>query len=207
LDTVGVISPAAISGEKYWVTAVDEHSHFVAAVPVKSKEVISSAVKDLIVHWERATKQKVQCIRSDRGTEFVNSDLKGFCASQGIKLETSAPHTPQHNGVAERMNRTLKERTRTLLAEAGASPTLWKEALSTAVLMYKTSPVTGRPLTPTEMFSGVKPNVSGYKVWGCLVHVLVPDFQRSTFAPKTVQGMFTGYEVGSKAYRVYLGGR
>ena len=57
------------------------------------------------------------------------------------------------------------------------------------------------------MFSGVKPDVSGYRVWGCLVHVLVPDFQRSTFAPKTVQGMFTGYEVGSKAYRVYLGER
>ena len=126
---------------------------------------------------------------------------------QGIKVETSAPHTPQQNGIAERMNRTLKEKTRTLLAQAEASPTLWKEDVLTAVHLYNCGAVVNRHVTPSESFLNEKPDVSGFRVWGCLAHVLIPDGQRSALLPKTVSGMFTGYEPGSKAYRVYLGGR
>jgi hypothetical protein len=120
-------------------------------------------------------------------------------------METSAPSTPQQNGLAERMNRTLKERTRTLLVHAAADPSLWKEALETATLLYNVGPTTGRPLTPTELFYGVKPDVSSLRTFGCVAHVHLPSGQRSVFGPKTIPGMFTGYCPQSKAYRVYIG--
>jgi hypothetical protein len=120
-------------------------------------------------------------------------------------METSAPSTPQQNGLAERMNRTLKERTRTLLVHAAADPSLWKEALESATLLYNVGPTTGRPLTPTEMFYGVKPDVASLRTWGCVAHVHIPPGQRSVFGPKTIPGMFTGYCPQSKAYRVYVG--
>lgn len=205
VDTVGPISPPALTGERFWVTVVDESSHMVASLTVKSKDVIPRALIDLLKYWQTDRGTTVKCVRSDRGSEFMNQQFKEFCVQQGTKMETSAPYTPQQNGLAERMNRTLKERTRTLLVHAAADPSLWKEALDTATLLYNVGPTTGRPLTPTELFHGVKPDVSVLRTFGCVAHVHIPSGQRSVFGPKTIPGMFTGYSPQSKAYRVYVG--
>jgi transposase InsO family protein len=111
------------------VTVVDEFSHFVAVLVVKSKDQISEELINIIRLWENQLRSRVKCVRSDRGTEFLNSRFKSFCAEQGIVHETSAPYTPQQNGVAERMNRSLKEKTSSLLHQAAATQALWKEAL------------------------------------------------------------------------------
>jgi transposase InsO family protein len=59
---------------------------------------------------EKQSGKKVKVVRSDRGGEYVNAELKKFFASNGIRHETIAPYTPQQNGAAERLNRTLMER-------------------------------------------------------------------------------------------------
>ena len=70
-------------------------------------------------------------------------------------METSAPGTPQQNGVAERMNRTLKEHVKSLLAHVTARQSLWREALQAAMIHHNLGPVTGRSVTPYEGFTGV----------------------------------------------------
>ena len=47
-------------------------------------------------------------IRSDRGGEY-ESPFAEICLEYGIIHQTTAPYTPQSNGLAERKNRTLKE--------------------------------------------------------------------------------------------------
>ncbi|GJY67053.1 ribonuclease H-like domain-containing protein [Tanacetum coccineum] len=61
---------------------------------------------------------RVKIIRSDNGIEFKNKDMLEFCGNKGIKQEYSNVRTPQQNGVAERMNRTLIEAARTMLADS-----------------------------------------------------------------------------------------
>ena len=72
LDTVGPISPPALTGERYWVTAVDEFSHQVAVLPVHTKDAIPHAVQKLLLFWQRQRERPIKCVRSDRGTEFMN---------------------------------------------------------------------------------------------------------------------------------------
>ncbi|GJZ57199.1 retrovirus-related pol polyprotein from transposon TNT 1-94 [Tanacetum coccineum] len=67
---------------------------------------------------------------SDNGTEFKNRDMLEFCGNKGIKQEYSNARTPQQNGVAERMNRTLIEVARTMLADSLLPTTFWAEAVS-----------------------------------------------------------------------------
>jgi len=110
LDTVGELPVKGLGGERYFLTAVDEWSGYTAVVPVSSKSAIPHEVKSLINEWETQTGQTVKALRSDRGTEFLNKVLEEFCQEKGIIMETSAPYTPQQNGVAERMNRTIKEK-------------------------------------------------------------------------------------------------
>ncbi|GJY23764.1 putative ribonuclease H-like domain-containing protein [Tanacetum coccineum] len=59
-----------------------------------------------------------------------------FCGNKGIKQEYSTARTPQQNGVAERMNRTLIEAARTMLADSLLPTTFWAEAVSTACYIF-----------------------------------------------------------------------
>nr|GFC70899.1 putative ribonuclease H-like domain-containing protein [Tanacetum cinerariifolium] len=51
---------------------------------------------------------------------------------KGIKRKFSVPRTPQHNGIAERKNRTLIEAARTMLAYSLLPIPFWAEAVNTA---------------------------------------------------------------------------
>jgi transposase InsO family protein len=105
---------------------MDEASHCVAAIPVKSKAEIPRKLKELLMYWQRRLKLQIKYIRSDRGTEFINQEFRSFCLAQGIEMETSVPGTPQQNGAAKRMNRTLKERVRNI-ASSSTSQTVSME--------------------------------------------------------------------------------
>ncbi|GJZ10550.1 retrovirus-related pol polyprotein from transposon TNT 1-94 [Tanacetum coccineum] len=59
-----------------------------------------------------------------------------FCGEKGIKQEFSNARTPQQNGVAERMNRTLIEAARTMLADSLLPTTFWAEAVNTACYTF-----------------------------------------------------------------------
>ncbi|GKA21439.1 ribonuclease H-like domain-containing protein [Tanacetum coccineum] len=78
----------------------------------------SGILQNFIRQIENQLNHKVKIIRSDNGTEFKNRDMLEFCGNKGIKQEYSNARTPQQNGVAERMNRTLIKAARTMLADS-----------------------------------------------------------------------------------------
>ncbi|GJR49520.1 G-type lectin S-receptor-like serine/threonine-protein kinase [Tanacetum coccineum] len=62
--------------------------------------------------------KELKCIRSDNGGEYIGP-FDAYCREHGIQHQKTPPKTPQLNGLAERMNRTLVERVRCLLSHAG----------------------------------------------------------------------------------------
>ena len=66
---------------------------------------------------------KVKCLRLDNGGEYINGRFSEYCDAQGIRMEKTIPGTPQQNGVAERMNRTLNECARSMRLHAGLPKT------------------------------------------------------------------------------------
>jgi transposase InsO family protein len=104
---------------------------------------------------------KVKKIRSDNGTEFKNTQIEKFLDEEGIKLEFSAPYTPQQNGVAKRKNRTLIEMARTMLDEYKTSDRFWVEAIN--MTCHATNHLYIHKLlkkTSYELLIGNRPNVS-----------------------------------------------
>ena len=57
-------------------------------------------------------------LRTDNGTEFVNSECHKLFTELGILHQRSCPYTPRQNGVAERKHRHLLEVTRALRLQA-----------------------------------------------------------------------------------------
>lgn len=70
------------------------------------------------------------------------------------------PKSPEQNGVAERINRTLVETVRSMLVDTVLPQKLWAEALSTAVYLHNRSPMKAvKRKTPFESWTGKKPTV------------------------------------------------
>jgi len=68
---------------------------------------------------ELESEKKIKCLRIYKGEEYTSDEFDDFCQHKGIKRQFTTAYTPQQNGVAERMNRTLLERTRAILKAAG----------------------------------------------------------------------------------------
>lgn len=59
---------------------------------------------------ENQRETKIKTLRTDNGTEYCNSSLLSLLKKSGIQHQLTCPYTPEHNGVAERMNRTIVEK-------------------------------------------------------------------------------------------------
>ena len=202
VDLCGPITPASLGQSKYFLGVLEDHSKYSFVIMLKTKDQASAALHDLILMLQTQHGITVKIVRSDRGGEFCNGELAAFFASRGIVHQTTAPYSPESNGAAERLNRTLMEKVRALLLHSGAPFYLWAEGLQTANTLRNASPVSGRELTPHQLLTGSVPEVSHFKIFGCKAFAHVPKLKRRKLDAVSRPGVFIGYEANSKAYRI-----
>lgn len=166
-DIGGPINIETHRGEKYFLTIIDDYSHFTEVRLMKNK---SEATNLIIEYIQRMKNQgtNVKRIRSDNGGEF--QALERYCKSNGIIQEFTCSYTPQQNGVAERMNRTLMNRVRALLCESNLPKHLWGEAIMCATYTLNRSPTKAlRGENPASIYLGKigleRLRVFGSKAW------------------------------------------
>ena len=126
---------------------------------------------------------------SDNGKgEYVNKENAEWLAQHGIRHETSAPHTPEQNGSAERLNRALLEPVRCMIIESGLPACLWAEAISYsyAILMSRTA-----QFTPYEYWNERKPDMTLIRIFGSKAFFRNPTVS-SKLEPRSQEGLFVG---------------
>ena len=117
---------------------------------------------------ERFSGKMVNTLRTDNGGEYVSTKFEDYFKSEGIRHERTVPKTPEQNGVAECMNRTLVETVRSMLFDARVPHSFWAEALSTAVYLRNRSPTKVLDdMTPFEARMKEKPRVEHLRIFGC----------------------------------------
>jgi hypothetical protein len=115
----------------------------------------------------------------------------------------TAPYTPQHNGLAERQNRTLLNMTRSMLKQKNLPHKFWGEAVTTAAYILNKCPTKKLNLkVPEEAWCGRKPSVKHFKVFGSLCYKHVPDARRSKLEDKSEIMILIGYHP-TGAYKLY----
>ncbi|GLI66843.1 hypothetical protein VaNZ11_010825, partial [Volvox africanus] len=83
-----------------------------------TKEAVKDKVVTMVNQLWTYSGFRVKEVRSDRGGEFINSPLQEFFRTKGIRHGPTVGYAPEQNGAAERLNRTLLEKIRALLAES-----------------------------------------------------------------------------------------
>ena len=80
----------------------------------------------------------------------------------------------------------------------------WPEAVNRTVHVLNRSPTLAvKNKTPEEAWSGVKPSVEHFRVFGCIAHVHVPNSNRTKLDDKSLSCVLLGVSEESKAYRLY----
>ena len=110
---------------------------------------MKSKSKTLTMFWrfvtavKKLTSHKIKYFHSDHGGEFISDEFTTFLEEHGITCETSAPQTPQQNGVAERTMQTLIGGAHPMLQHSGLSKGFWAEAMSVAACVFNCAPHKG----------------------------------------------------------------
>ena len=168
------------------LTLVDDYSRYVVAYSMKNRSEVPGKLKEFRAFYENQWGERLKCLRSDNGTEFVNKTVDEMCRRNGILHQRTVPYSPQQNGVAERMNRTIMEKARSMLHYKGVSTVWWAEAVNTAVyLINRSTNATHPDSTPYELRFKVKPRMEQLRVFGSEGYAHIEDVKRTKLEPKS----------------------
>lgn len=202
-DVCGKISDKSIGGAQYFLTFTDDKSRYSWVYIIKTKDQVFQYFLEWKALVEKATKRKIRTLRTDNGGEYTSSQFENYLKAEGIRHELTVPKTPQQNGVAERLNRTLVEMARSMLLDSKLPKKFWGEAISTAVYLKNRTPVKVLNKTPFEVWHGKRPKVNHLRVFGSDAYAHVPRDERAKFDTKTRKCIMVGYGDVTKGYRLY----
>lgn len=105
---VDVWSPykvATFDGNKYFLTVFDDFTRMTWLFLLKSKGDVCVSLQHFLYFVKTQFEKTVKSVRTDNGTEFINSVCGKLFKDMGIIHQRTCPYTPQQNGVAERKHR------------------------------------------------------------------------------------------------------
>ncbi|GJZ97608.1 gag-pol polyprotein [Tanacetum coccineum] len=194
----------SLGGAKYFVSFIDDYSRRCWVYPIKKKSDVFEVFKVYKARVELDSGKKIKCLRTDNGGEYTGDEFDTFCRQEGIKRQFTTAYTPQQNGVAERMNRTLLERARAMLATTSLGKSFWAEAVNTACYVINRSPSTVVELkTPMEMWTGKPVDYSDLHIFGSPVYVMYNTQETTKLDSKSRKCLFLGYADGVKGYHLW----
>ena len=130
---------------------VDDFTRFKLISFLKHKSDAAKKIGELVAVHITPAGIKIGIVRTDGGGEF-EGEFQSLLKRLGIKREMTSPHTPQYDGVVERVLGLLRDKTVALLRgmTAGKSDHLWAEAMNYACEM-------SNRCTTTSFNPGVSP--------------------------------------------------
>lgn len=155
------------------LTFTDDFSRKSWIYLTKARSELYGKFTEFAARVELETGERIRAIRCDNTSEY--RQLEHLLADRGIAMEYTTIYTPEQNGVAERLNRSITTMLRSLFADAELPDRLWGEAAVTANDLRNWTPsVPGSMKTPEEMWTGQEPTVGQLKVFGCIAYAHVP---------------------------------
>nr|CAE02229.2 OSJNBb0015C06.7 [Oryza sativa Japonica Group] len=200
-DLWGPSRKPSLSGARYMLTIIDDYSRKVWPYFLKHKDDTFVAFKEWKVTIERQTKKEVKVLRTDNGGEFCLDAFHDYCRKEGMVRHHTISCTPQQNGVAERMNRTIISKARCMLSNAHMNKRFWAEAANTICYLINRSPtIPISKKTPIDVWFGMPADYSQMRVFGCTAYAHVDN---GKLEPRVIKFLFLGYGSGVKGYKLW----
>ncbi|GKE56666.1 zinc finger, CCHC-type containing protein, partial [Tanacetum coccineum] len=126
-DLCDLRATPSLGNKKYFVIFIDDASRFCYVYLLHTKDEALDKFKVFKTEVELQQMSLIKRFRTDKGGEYMDTL---YFQSVGIIHETTAPYTPQQNGISEKKNRVLKEMVNFMLSYSGLSQGFWGEAMA-----------------------------------------------------------------------------
>jgi transposase InsO family protein len=127
----GPVLVPSLGKSVYYVSFIDDFSRNTWIYFLRKKYDVFDKFKEFKALVENQTEKKIKVWRTYNGGEFCRNEFEEFCNKCGIERHKTTPYTPQQNGVVERMNMTLMEKSRSMLSDVELGQEFWVEAVGT----------------------------------------------------------------------------
>jgi len=210
MDLFGPVDTQSIrSRAKYALAILDDLTRYCWVYFLQRKSDAADCVKACVAFVERQYGHQVKSLRSDRGGEFTCEPLQDWMVEKGMRQQLAIAYSPQQNGAAERLNRTLLDRARTMLQGAGLTTGFWEDATRYAAWISNRVPssATDGGMSPYQRLNNRPPNLMMARTFGSMAQVWVNSKKpksRGKFAPRAAWGAFLGPSTKSKGWEFYL---
>jgi hypothetical protein len=186
------------------VNFIDDHTRKVWVYFMKHKGEVFQHFLNFKAMMEKEKGVNIKCLRSDGGGEYFSNEFSEYLNEHGIQRKYSCSYSPQQNGVVERKNMHIAKIARAMLNEKNLPNYFWVEAVVTIVYIMNRTPIAiVHGMTHEEKFTGKKPDVSHFRVFGCIAYVHVLEEKRSKLDPKAEKCIFIGYFSEQKGYKCF----
>ncbi len=95
----------SLGKRRYYVTFIDDCTRYTHVEFLKTKDETFWAYKAFAAWAFTQHGKYIQRLRLDRGGEYLSEEFSNFLREQGTERRLTTANTPQHNGVAESLNR------------------------------------------------------------------------------------------------------
>ena len=195
-DLKGPFSVSGINGEKYLQIYTESATKFRVAKCMATKDMAIENTKQFMSQDLASEGQKLLQLHSDGAPELISKETVAYLADKGCRVTYSPSYTPEKNGLAERSNRIIWESAYSMWIASSLPASYWTYATNYAIICTNMLPTDTKQgwITPFQAKYGVAPDVTKFKVFGCIAYVHVPEQLRdSTFADKAYKGFFLGF--------------
>ena len=161
-DVWGPATIATHQNRRYFVTFTDNATRYTTTFLLHTKDEALEAYK-MFEAWAVTQHhcQAIKVLRSDRRGEYLSKVFNQHLQKAGTVRKLTTHNTPQLNGIAEHLNRTLLKRIRAFTHTSGLPKSLWGEVLRQATwLKNRTATRALDGKTPFEALYGRPPNLS-----------------------------------------------
>ena len=123
-NTLCALDTTVDGDEKFFVLFIDDATRFCAIYFMRRKSDIAARFQQYVELMKRFGHTiGPQCeVRADYERVYEGGKFKQTCDDLGIGIMHSPAYEKQYNGVAERFMRTINERVRIMLRDAGLGP-------------------------------------------------------------------------------------
>jgi len=94
-DLFGPVTPTSHDGKRYFLTFIDDFTHFTVAYPIKAKSEVFRYFKLYESMVTAHFNCKISRFRCDNGRKYISKQIRDHFEEHGIQFEFTVPYTPE----------------------------------------------------------------------------------------------------------------
>lgn len=125
IDVCGPIKQNYFGKYHHFIDFVDDYSRKTFVHFLKHKSETNEKVSEILTYVKRQTGDRARSLHSGNGGKYNSKSLKYHLKQRGIVFKKTEAYLPQQNGIEERVNRVLMDKSRSMIKCMKVPPLFW----------------------------------------------------------------------------------